>query len=595
MKKTRLIIIISVMAFLMVLVMPMIVKADSQIPVYEDPNLITNSDVKRDVYVGNYGIVKVVDNFTIKNVGSGLKTYIQIGIPKIIQSYDYNFGEKLTSIKCFGEGEESLVIEKLPYDGSGIQKWNIYLVDPLYPEETTSYRMEMVFFDLIDYSYYDSSSGGYLMVFYSVPSSPYPIDYYELEMHRPERSASESSTGFNQSDISPWNNEIYTWYYAIDTTSHSIIECIYGSRSINIDSWGYIEVLDFYRIKNIGDVALQTFELSIPSNIINGTFKIYDLVSGLLYDEYYPDTVAKGIDANITVKWSGSSGSRSPLYKNQEASIYILYRLPLEEYVTLNGDKIRLSLDLIMNQAEWAVKDFTINVILPIGASIVTFPSTIQSVLNVGGTTTLSNHYEIITNLDAVEVNLEYYMFGNFLWSLSRPLIFVMLSIFALAAYIIIRREVQAEKIIMARPKLVPSAIIREFISLYSEKVALDLDLEKLENTYSKGKIKKRNFRIQYKIIERKLIDLDREIKELDYHFVSAGGRFKKIIESLDLYEAEKIHARDGIKNLEKRYKMTGRISSTAFQKLRDDSLKRLAKAKSNIDKIIEELRGYLV
>ena len=570
--------------------MPTVIEADSQIPVYEDPNLISNLDVKRDVYVGNYGIVSVIDNFTIKNVGDGIKSYIQMGIPKIVDGYALNFDQLLTSMECYGEGGESLYLEKLPYDGSGVQKWNMYLSDPLYTEETTSYRIEMVFYDLMDYSVYRTE--GYLMNFYKTPSSAYPIENYELVMHRPERSTSESSTGLSEFDIQPWSASYYSWYYQINTQVHSVIECINGKRTISIDSWGFIEVTDYYRIKNIGDAYLENFIIAIPSNIINGTFRLYDTVSGLLYTEYYPEPVAKGLVANISVDWEGS---RTPLVKNQEASIWLSYRLVLEDYVALNGDKVKVSLDLIINHAEWPIKDFTIELNLPTGAALVSIPASIQSVLNMQGTTILTNYYEILTYGDVVEVSVEYYIFGNFLWAMGRPLFFIFLFILGLAAYVIVRREIQTEKIIMTRPKLVASAVIREYISLYSEKVALDLDLEKLDTNLVKGKIKKRNYRTQSKIIERKMIDLDGEIKELSYHFESAGGRFKQIIEKLDLHEAEKIHARDGIKNLEKRYKMTGRISSTAFQKLRDDSLKRLVKAKSNIDKLIEELRSYIV
>ncbi|NHI92317.1 MAG: hypothetical protein EAX96_07420 [Candidatus Lokiarchaeota archaeon] len=590
MKKIRLAVVLGLMMLFILLLTPTVTKADTQIPVYEDPGLISNLDVKRDVYVENYGIVKVIDNFTIKNIGEEVKSYVQIGIPKEIGGIYKNFDDKLTSIECFGKEGESLYLEKLLYDGSGIQKWNIYLLNPLYDQETTSFRLEMVFYNLMDYSVYTSE--GYKLDFYEIPSSAYPIENYELEMHRPTRSSSATSVGSNETNINPWSAKSYTWYYKIDTSSHSIIECIYGKREIRIDSWGFIQVLDYYRIKNLGDANLLSFIISIPSNIINGSFRIYDTTSSLIYDESYPDELSKNLLANITVQWSQS---RNPLIKNQETNIWMSYKLPLEQYVSLNGDKIMVSLDLIINQAEWPIKDFTIELYLPTGATIITFSSEIQSITNNYGTTTLSNYYEIITLHNQVQITLEYLVFGNFFWAVGRPLLFVIISIIALAAYIIVRREVQTEKIILTRPKLVASAIIREFVSLYSEKIALDLDLEKLENNFSKGKIKKRIFRTQFKIIERKMLDLNDEIKELAVHFSTAGGRFKQIIENLDLLEAEKIHAKDGILNLEKRYKMTGRISSTAFQKLRDDGLKRITKLKSNIDKIIEELRSYIV
>ncbi|MHA1797336.1 MAG: hypothetical protein ACTSVY_02715, partial [Candidatus Helarchaeota archaeon] len=360
---------------------------------------------------------------------------------------------------------------------------------------------------------------------------------------------------------------------------------------ITIDSWGYIQVTDFYRIKNIGDALLRSFVISIPSIAINGTFKAYDTTSSLLIEENYPETLSKNIFANITILWENS---RTPLVKNQETSIWLQYRLPLEQYISINGDKIKTTLNLMINNAEWPLEDFVIDLSLPTGASLISHPTSAQTITNSFGITKISNTYDIITFKDNVNVDLEYYIFSNFFWELGRPVFILFISIIGLSAYIIVRREIQTEKIILTRPKLVASAIIREFISLYSEKIALDLDLETLEDNFRKGKIKKRNFRTQYKIHERKMLEVDNELKDLNAHFINAGGRFKKLIENLDLHEAEKIHARDGIKNLEKRYKMTGRISSAAFQKLKNENLKRLNKAKSNIDKIIEELRGYI-
>ena len=588
-RKLRLIIILFAMVFFLSFFTQTVVRADSSIPFYEDPNLISNLNVKRDLYVNNYGVITIIDNFTIKNIGDEAKTYVQMGVPKKVDGITRNYDEKLISIEATGEGGEELLVEKLPYDGSGIQKWNIYLSNPLYPEEITYYLVEMIFYNLIDYSGYTQE--GYRMLFYKFPSSAYNIENYELVMHRPERSSSSSSSGLTEMNISPWSATSYTWYYKIDTSSHSIIKCVYGKREITIDSWGYIQVTDFYRIKNIGDALLRSFVISIPSIAINGTFKAYDTTSSLLIEENYPETLSKNIFANITILWGNS---RTPLVKNQETSIWLQYRLPLEQYISINGDKIKTTLNLIINNAEWPLEDFVIDLSLPTGASLISHPTSAQTITNSFGVTKISNTYDIITFKDNVNVDLEYYMFSNFFWELGRPVFILFISIIGLSAYIIVRREIQTEKIILTRPKLVASAIIREFISLYSEKIALDLDLETLEDNFRKGKIKKRNFRTQYKIHERKMLEVDNELKDLNAHFITAGGRFKKLIENLDLHEAEKIHARDGIKNLEKRYKMTGRISSAAFQKLKNENLKRLNKAKSNIDKIIEELRGYI-
>ena len=70
---------------------------------------------------------------------------------------------------------------------------------------------------------------------------------------------------------------------------------------------------------------------------------------------------------------------------------------------------------------------------------------------------------------------------------------------------------------------------------------------------------------------------------------------FENIVKRLDVLEAERISVKDSLTLLESRYKRGRLPSRAAYQKLSDDFKKRRKKIDRTIDKLIQQLRSYLL
>ena len=108
-----------------------------------------------------------------------------------------------------------------------------------------------------------------------------------------------------------------------------------------------------------------------------------------------------------------------------------------------------------------------------------------------------------------------------------------------------------------------------------------------------KRKIKKRIYRNRLKNAERKILELDKDINELKTILKEAAGRFAEIVNELEINEAARENAKDGIRSLNQRYQRK-KISTVAYQKLSNDLANRYKKSKTKIDKLLFELREIL-
>ncbi|MHA1132439.1 MAG: hypothetical protein ACTSQQ_16755, partial [Candidatus Helarchaeota archaeon] len=176
---------------------------------------------------------------------------------------------------------------------------------------------------------------------------------------------------------------------------------------------------------------------------------------------------------------------------------------------------------------------------------------------------------------------------------LSRPLVFLLAFGILCSSYVVSKRVLPSEERLFRRATVVPTPILLEFCSLFEEKTSLVTEIEKLDDNLKKHKIKKRLYRSQRKTAEKKIAELDKDIAELKISLKEAGGRFSQIVNELEINEAQRQSAKDGLYNLEQRY-LRKKISVVAYQKLRKDLLNRHKKSKTKIDKLIFELREIL-
>jgi hypothetical protein len=141
-----------------------------------------------------------------------------------------------------------------------------------------------------------------------------------------------------------------------------------------------------------------------------------------------------------------------------------------------------------------------------------------------------------------------------------------------------------------------PPELLTKFASLYSQKTALNIDLEKLEASRRRGKITKKAFMIRQTDLKKQIENIDSQLPKVQDELMSYGPKYRDLISQLELQNEKVEGAKAGLRQLLLRKKKQ-RISRAAFEKSRQDYLKTIKKATSATDRIllaIEEEAGEL-
>lgn len=136
---------------------------------YEPSDALVNVEVERTISFSQ-GLTYINDYFVVKNNKSNPKDFIQVGLPNALRG-------QLYYISAVGQDKERIRAQELAYDGSGFYKWNLYLDDPILPNEIFNFTLTMIFGDIINFNiflgYGTNNMPIYGFYFYRYPSSPY--------------------------------------------------------------------------------------------------------------------------------------------------------------------------------------------------------------------------------------------------------------------------------------------------------------------------------------------------------------------------------------------------------------------------------------
>ena len=131
---------------------------------------------------------------------------------------------------------------------------------------------------------------------------------------------------------------------------------------------------------------------------------------------------------------------------------------------------------------------------------------------------------------------------------------------------------------------------IREFIDAYEDKKQLNAELKSMDAKAQKGKIPRRQYKVQRSAIEVRLEGIDRNIERTKKTFMGTTGGYADLVKQLDLAEADLVEAEENIKNLESRQNK-GEISLEIYKRSIGDYQKQRDKAESAINGILLRLR----
>ena len=135
----------------------------------------------------------------------------------------------------------------------------------------------------------------------------------------------------------------------------------------------------------------------------------------------------------------------------------------------------------------------------------------------------------------------------------------------------------------------ITSESLREFTDAYEEKKQLNNELKAMDARAQKGKIPRRQYKVQRRAIEIRLETIARNINKIKDALRSSSS-YADLVKQLDSAEEDLSDAEENIKKLETG-QSTGEISIETYKKNIGDYQKRRDKAESTINGILLRLR----
>jgi chromosome segregation ATPase len=131
---------------------------------------------------------------------------------------------------------------------------------------------------------------------------------------------------------------------------------------------------------------------------------------------------------------------------------------------------------------------------------------------------------------------------------------------------------------------------VREFTEAYDERKQLMAELKALDIKAQKGKIPRRQYKVQRRAIEIQLENIKRSTRKLKNILRSSSGTNANLMKQIDSSEAELVEVEKVIRDLEIR-QSKGEISLEVYKRNLADYQRRKDKAEATINGILLRLR----
>jgi hypothetical protein len=382
------------------------------------------------------------------------------------------------------------------------------------------------------------------------------------------------------------------------------------NRQITIDPTGKVNVADSYRIISNSTTTLKAFVVSLP-------FDAYNVV--------LRDAFGKALDTELSYSAAGNiffanASLQTFLISDQSTTLIAQYTL---SSATLQGANYVLSDFKLFPNFAYVVNKATITFIPPEGATI-TSPQATS--LDASSTLTRQTYQDILTvtkeslsyvdylapQQNSIQLSFDY----NPVWVALRPSFWALLlaTVGCIAVFFVRRHQPKEETYADKTERLtkletetaestahtkgteqkttqnISAESIREFIDAFEDRKQLNAELKSMDAKAQKGKIPRRQYKVQKSVIETRLQVINRNIKRTKENFKGTTGGYSDLVKQLDLAETDLDEAEEYIKTLESRLNK-GEISLEVYKRSVGDYQKQRAKAESAINGILLRLR----
>ncbi|MGQ4874066.1 MAG: hypothetical protein ACP6IY_08350 [Promethearchaeia archaeon] len=568
----------------------------------EGSNNIIITKINREANISGYGLVNIIDNLDIKNLNSNPISAIYIGIP-------INESDNLIFYEALGKDDNTLSVERNDIVYNDYELISIYFETPLQPQTTISIKFKQVYKDMLTYS---GSNTDQQINFkgYVYPALPYRAEGdIKATFLIPESSNVISSGSWSKKEeneiiydlgslgktyIDPFFENFESKDYIINIvlsdTEVSYLEFEEITRTVQISPWGIIHVEENFMIKNHGVIDVNTLNLKIPGPA--KMVKVYDDLGEILGTTIYPESNYSNLKhKDLTIDLSENRVKITP---NTKFKFSISYFLPFEKYVKIDWFRESIKLDLILTTSQYLGKDQTIQVEIDGVFSLDSYTENPDSITYKNERIVLTYTSDYVTPLDKKEVVFTFTI--DIFKMIFRPIGFMILIMILTSIYVyIVKTKKREEEISILKREMIPVNEIRQFCSLYEEKNALYLEIRQAEEDAKRKKIVKKKLKSIINNNTQKIQEIEQELIPFIKALKDAGPTFANFMKRFETLEAERISVQDGLKILETRYKRGRLPSKDAYLNLSRDFLRRQQKIDRSIDKLIQQLRSYLL
>jgi len=541
------------------------------------PSLLT-IDILRTASTGSFGVVHITDQFIVINNGTAAASTLDFGFLRIYRN-DFYYVEASDSLG------RKLTIDADVNSTSDFYWLRVHFANQLETNRTYRFTVTSIFNNLVQ-----MVSTGLQYNFTAAPVLTQDARMANVTFFATQDSAFVVIPNSTYASVhaggypalanvyEPWKAYSREFFYApFRSVTQQFLSLQYAERDIIIGNSGSLSVTDTYSLLNPGIALSSGIPLTLPDGANN--VMAYDTVGAMFAS---PQNPSAPYQVTISPRYTTFRGSET-------FNFTLTYNLPPSEYLKQTNwwGGYNLTLPLFNDDEDILIPTVTVRIITPAGVSLGTIQLLPQSSVTPPfevspDQRTIKLH--TITNMN----NLTFGLTLNFLPLESAvqvlPWIFG-LELIVFAAVIVNRyRRGPA----VAVP--VPVARLREFVSLYDERIALSRELIAMEEDVNRGSLVKHEFRRRSKVIELRLDEINKSLMDVKSELRTVSPRYDELIRRIDNAEAEAEASRASAVQVRSQYR-AGKITREAHETVANDINKRIDRAEETVETILITLR----
>jgi hypothetical protein len=356
------------------------------------------------------------------------------------------------------------------------------------------------------------------------------------------------------------------------------------NREITVNEFGGLEGSDTYHISNKAPFQLNSTELLLPPNASQPT--AIDFFGRQMASPSQIDVKTNRYSVTFTL----------PVVSNQSSIFTLKYSFSTNVYCIKQpgiSSGFNLTFPSFQNTTYY-IDQASVTFVFPLGARIQSFNKTVigndYTLTNSAFQQTLTVSRQGVISLGTLDVGIAYEY--NPIWSSFLPTLWMWaLAIVACAVVVVWRETKEPVRIAVSvmGVRLRPDDL-RSFIDAYDEKMKINSEIDSLESRVQKGKIPRRHYKVQRRVLETRLNTLSRGLIEFKERMRAAGGHYAEMMRTIEIAETDINEAEASIKNIETRHGK-GELSLEAYRKLLSDYQRRKERADTAINGVLLRLR----